>query len=902
MEQHQTKANPNSPISGYDFARAVLNQPGIDGVETLLAAAHGGETDWLEKKAGVYPSVEHDPMFRTKLEKCPPDKVAEETRFYEAEILRTIASAVVALYNSRGGVVLIGIDDSNNPVPFETCDPDGLLKKHGLEAYVREAIVERVFPDNGEFQCKKETWSIPAKSIGVIPKLVPYRGNSILALLVPSLKHGVAPVLVSKIENNRRRKILLQREVGDIGAVRKEVVEVNWSNNVAALADFHDERAQAFLSNTDLIGFLVELGITPPSYGQFGFRNLPPLRWFYMFFVTTLVVFLVVYVSGVVFHQIVKPDHKWKGDSDRQINNEDTNAQVSDKFDNKAWAQDYLDSLRKTLSSAQHPVSVTDGQIAVHTNETLLSGDIPNDYPFPKIVLDGGTLLISPAIHELAAFAERCEALIANTPDETDISFPDLPKVNVIIRHPIFVTSKGGRIDTVDGEVHAKVIGPIRCADNAESAELYIFGFSSITLNRSTLDHRLDITGCGRVADIDESGRVRNLKWFDYDDPLILEKEPATSKPIETISATDRSAIESFLLAHFAMMQGGDFLSFYNVLPSTWRQALDESIPALVEKCPDVEFALFMDATQTFYRSWALHATWKAEANNTSNLQNGYTKTEIHDMVLRYSASALAIAEAATTNSLRKGNLSTLLSLPPAELPAGIEKPAPYNARKPTFRFESKEDGSVIVTPTPYLNQPLRMVKIDGIWVSEYWAGCFKDCESWKSSIENIRMTSVRRLWLMKNLIVYKGLAKAGEEASTSAVALWVDYWAQFARNMCRSTFFDDSFRPAYWKRVYECYSKYAAYPKLSPTYGEPEEINLLNNDPAFMDAPMHFHPDAESERKAAEEAERERLRRLAASTNAPPVVRDAEKDVEWIGRSLLRNENAYPTNSIIEK
>lgn len=252
------------PITGFAFVRAVLDHRGDDAVETLIAAAHGGETDWLEKKAAVYPSPEHDSDFRAKTAKCPPDKLADETRFYETEILRTVATAVVALHNSRGGVVFVGVDDANDPVPFETCDPAGILEKRGLEAYVREAVLGRLFPTNGEFRCKKETWVVPAKDIGVTTKLLPYRGTKVLALLVPSLKAGRSPVLVTKTENNRSRTLLLQREAGDVGAVATRVVESAWSNSAANLSDFHGERGERFLSNTDLSGYLRTLGIPLP--------------------------------------------------------------------------------------------------------------------------------------------------------------------------------------------------------------------------------------------------------------------------------------------------------------------------------------------------------------------------------------------------------------------------------------------------------------------------------------------------------------------------------------------------------------------------------------------------------------------------------------------------------------
>ena len=678
------------PVNGFAFVRAVLDHRGDDAVETLLAAAHGGETDWLEKKAAVYPSPEHDPAFQAKTAKCPPEKLAEETRFYETEILRTIVAAVVALHNSRGGVVFVGIDDANDPVPFETCDPAGILEKRGLEAYVREAVLGRLFPKNGEFRCKRETWIVPAKDIGVTTKLLPYRGTTVLALLVPSLKAGRPPVLVTKTENNRSRNLLLQRESGDVGAVATRIVESTWSDNAANLSDFHGERGERFLSNTDLSGNLRTLGIPLP----------PP-----------------------------EPDNS-----------------------GIPWSRRSAFRL----------------------------------FVFAIVVL-----------------ILTCSAILA-------------------IRR-IEKPAKTGSFET-----------------QSESSQ--------------SEQEPLDAT--------------------------------RTSEP--TVSDEDRRAIETFISANFAMTQGGDFLAFYNAFPAAWRKALDESVPALVSKCPDTEYMLFREAALTFYRSYGLHAEWRAETYNTQNLKNGYVKEEVRDAGRRYAAGALAIAEAATADRLLEGNLPALLALPPAGLPGGIGVPPPYTPAKMDFRAEPKPDGSVIVTPSAHPDSVFRMVRVDGVWVSEYWAKCFEGCETWKTRIENVRMTPVRRRWLLKNLIVLKGIAKAGEDASNQSVGLWADSWAVSALKMCRTTFFGDSFRLADWSRVYEFHRLHAAYPKLSPTYGEPEEIDLLDENPAALTTNMYFHPDAESERKTNEAAERERLKRIAETPDEPPPERDSEADAETIGRALL--------------
>ncbi len=244
-----------------------MDQRGADAVETLLDIAHGGETDWLEKKAAVYVSAEKDPAFQVKLEKlekCSADVVAQETRRYEAELLRSIACALVALHNSRGGVLFVGIDDANNPVPLQECDCDGILAKEGLEAYVRKAVLGRICPKGGFFECGRTNWTVPAESLEIETKVCSYKGANVLALLVPPLERGCPPVLVTRTENNRPRKLLLRRTPGDVGAVRTDELESSWNGSAAALADFHDVRERAFLSNTDLFGKLRELEIEPP--------------------------------------------------------------------------------------------------------------------------------------------------------------------------------------------------------------------------------------------------------------------------------------------------------------------------------------------------------------------------------------------------------------------------------------------------------------------------------------------------------------------------------------------------------------------------------------------------------------------------------------------------------------
>lgn len=303
-------APPQYPVSGYDFVRAVIDQRGSDAVETLIRIAHGGETDWLEKKAAVYVSAENDYAFRAKLgkllENCPADVVARETQHYETELLRSIACALVALHNSRGGVLFIGVDDANKPVPFGECDGDGILAKEGLEAYVRKSVLGRIFPKGGFFECGRANWTVPTEFLGVIPRICQYRGVNVLALLVPALKPGQPPILVTKIENNHPRKLLFQRKPGDIGEVRSSEQEMLWADSAAALANFHDDRTQAFLSRTDLCGELQKLAIEPPSPELSTTDGKGTFRQLYKILTAALLVSLLAGFSIMAFLRIGK--------------------------------------------------------------------------------------------------------------------------------------------------------------------------------------------------------------------------------------------------------------------------------------------------------------------------------------------------------------------------------------------------------------------------------------------------------------------------------------------------------------------------------------------------------------------------------------------------------------------
>ena len=114
-------------ISGYQLAEHLLTE---GGVEALIRYAGNAETDWLELKAGM----------------CllPEDKKHGAT---QADLNWSIAKDVIALMNTSGGALVIGIAEGTlNLVPLEDNDPHQYIERNGIEGYIRHVVRPFVWP------------------------------------------------------------------------------------------------------------------------------------------------------------------------------------------------------------------------------------------------------------------------------------------------------------------------------------------------------------------------------------------------------------------------------------------------------------------------------------------------------------------------------------------------------------------------------------------------------------------------------------------------------------------------------------------------------------------------------------------------------------------------------------
>lgn len=189
-----------TPIDGYTLACRVLDHPG-GGVAQLIELARGGETDWLELKAAMTGR--------------PQDRLPGEK---DADAYWHVAKAVLSMANTRGGAVIIGVEDQTlKAVGLQAGDPRNVIEKEGIEAYRRKEILERIAPANGEWATGRQgKWRLES---GRLPKdLVEIRGQKYQ-------DQNVAVILVKPIENpcirvwENQVEQILHRAPGNLGKV-----------------------------------------------------------------------------------------------------------------------------------------------------------------------------------------------------------------------------------------------------------------------------------------------------------------------------------------------------------------------------------------------------------------------------------------------------------------------------------------------------------------------------------------------------------------------------------------------------------------------------------------------------------------------------------------------------------
>ena len=171
-------------MNGYQFAKEVIGFSSDNAVDILLSKGVD-ECDWLEFKASFYVSDDDEDFSNTKLLSKKPEGYGDRQWLDELNKGR-IVKDIIAMYNSRGGVIFIGIspDSSHRLVPMTQNDPYGILRNRGFNDYVNR-INDQLSTRYSWFGTARHYSSRPVGGL-FESKILPYRNGYVVALIVKS--------------------------------------------------------------------------------------------------------------------------------------------------------------------------------------------------------------------------------------------------------------------------------------------------------------------------------------------------------------------------------------------------------------------------------------------------------------------------------------------------------------------------------------------------------------------------------------------------------------------------------------------------------------------------------------------------------------------------------------------
>lgn len=197
------------PISGFDLVQKVFDAYPEDPVGKLLKFTKG-ETEFLELKA-----------------KCvfdPNDTVHNNPGENQNDLSWNIARELFALHNSKGGTLIIGIDDKT----FDRVELPSFAGSNEND-YIRTMVLAKIFPRQCEWRTKNgaDVYSCSQEDITRFTRnflqqeLVDYRGGKVIALLVkpaPCQSGGCINITFKRNQGDPYNQMPV-RETGKTGGV-----------------------------------------------------------------------------------------------------------------------------------------------------------------------------------------------------------------------------------------------------------------------------------------------------------------------------------------------------------------------------------------------------------------------------------------------------------------------------------------------------------------------------------------------------------------------------------------------------------------------------------------------------------------------------------------------------------
>lgn len=233
-------------MNGHQFVKEVIGFSPENAVDILLSKGVD-ECDWLELKASFYVSDDDEDFSNIKLLSKKPEGYGDRQWLDELNKGR-IVKDIIAMYNSRGGVILIGIspDSRHELVPMAQNDPYGILRNRGINDYVNR-INDQLSTRYSWFGTARHYSSRPVGGL-FESKILPYRNGHVVALIVKSAGLNDSCIITCDDERSPRnaKSFFVFRAEG--GNNREE----NVSGITGRRKDELDRTRFAFLQKMDL--------------------------------------------------------------------------------------------------------------------------------------------------------------------------------------------------------------------------------------------------------------------------------------------------------------------------------------------------------------------------------------------------------------------------------------------------------------------------------------------------------------------------------------------------------------------------------------------------------------------------------------------------------------------------
>lgn len=217
------------------FVELVTNHP-RGGIQALLEIAGYQEVEWLEFKAAACHGM---------------DPKTDQTK----DLQWRIARAVIAMANSRGGCVIVGIADDGSPVSISQSDPGGSIKKFGRDYFLRKSIIEKILqPDNG-WKAKQGRMTLDRKLPDLCFEvlLTDYATEKVILILVHPIP--IAGNLLRVVNEDLDREFVPIRQAGHIGQIRE----------LSKQSEIRDHADQRRLESSEITAAWNKFNETPPE-------------------------------------------------------------------------------------------------------------------------------------------------------------------------------------------------------------------------------------------------------------------------------------------------------------------------------------------------------------------------------------------------------------------------------------------------------------------------------------------------------------------------------------------------------------------------------------------------------------------------------------------------------------